>query len=342
MLNRKPLLIIVLLFVLAFEGIAQDAQFSQFYSAPLYLNPAFAGATKQGRVGVNYRNQWPSLPTNAFVTYSAYFDYFLERYNSGVGVIVNADREGIAGLRMYDISVIYAYQLELTDWLTFRPGFQFGYDFRTYNYNNLIFPDQINEAGIISGGTNEPLDGGLVRFFDLALGGVFYTPDAWLGVSVHHVNSPNQSIAGAVEPLQQRISVHTGYKFRLTPLTIKRDLNQYVVERSIAPGVQYKRQGNFQQLDINTYVTYVPVFLGVGYRGMFLNSPRLNTNLSESVIVIAGYTFMGLNIGYSFDFPISSLGIASGGAHEISISLEFPRDPRIPPLNDRLIPCPKF
>src|SRR5688572_33466757 len=31
---------------------AQDPQFSQFYAAPLYLNPAFAGSTNQARAGI--------------------------------------------------------------------------------------------------------------------------------------------------------------------------------------------------------------------------------------------------------------------------------------------------
>ena len=46
---------------------AQDPQFSQFYAAPLYLNPAFAGSSELARVGINYRNQWPAMPGN-FVT----------------------------------------------------------------------------------------------------------------------------------------------------------------------------------------------------------------------------------------------------------------------------------
>ena len=38
---------------------AQDPAFSQFYANPLYLNPAFAGATPKGcpRANLNYRDQ---------------------------------------------------------------------------------------------------------------------------------------------------------------------------------------------------------------------------------------------------------------------------------------------
>ena len=58
---------------------AQDPQFSQFYAAPLYLNPAFAGSSQQGRVGLNYRNQWPGIDAN-FTTVSAFADFYLEDY----------------------------------------------------------------------------------------------------------------------------------------------------------------------------------------------------------------------------------------------------------------------
>ena len=75
---------------------AQDPQFSQFYAAPLYLNPAFAGSTGQARVGMNYRNQWPAIDAN-FNTISAYADFYLEDINSGVGALITRDREGVLG-----------------------------------------------------------------------------------------------------------------------------------------------------------------------------------------------------------------------------------------------------
>src|SRR6185369_11344180 len=72
---------------------AQDPQFSQFYAAPLYLNPAFAGATGQARVGANYRNQWPAIDAN-FTTISAFGDFYNESKNIGLGAIITKDREG--------------------------------------------------------------------------------------------------------------------------------------------------------------------------------------------------------------------------------------------------------
>ena len=66
---------------------AQDPQYSQFYAAPLYLNPAFAGSTGQNRMGINYRNQWPSIDAN-FNTISAFYDTYMEDINSGLGVLL--------------------------------------------------------------------------------------------------------------------------------------------------------------------------------------------------------------------------------------------------------------
>lgn len=65
MKNFKALLYIVLTFVLYSDANAQDPEFTQFYAAPVYTNPAMAGTGScngGGRVVLNYRNQWPSLP----------------------------------------------------------------------------------------------------------------------------------------------------------------------------------------------------------------------------------------------------------------------------------------
>ena len=50
-----------------------------------------------------------------------------------------------------------------------------------------------------------------------------------------------------------------------------------------------------------------------------------------------------LNIGYSYDITISKLGPGSGGSHEFSLVYSWPvRNPRKPPKDKMVIPCPDF
>ena len=54
---------------------AQDPHFSQFFSSPLTLNPAFTGKFfGTYRVAGNYRNQWPTI-NNAFTSATASVDF---------------------------------------------------------------------------------------------------------------------------------------------------------------------------------------------------------------------------------------------------------------------------
>jgi type IX secretion system PorP/SprF family membrane protein len=108
--QMRRILLILGIALLGIESVvmAQDAQFSQFYAAPLYLNPALAGGTNQTRVGLNYRSQWPAIDAT-FTTTSLFIDHFLEDYNSGVGFIISRDMEGLAGLRSLSIGAQYSY-----------------------------------------------------------------------------------------------------------------------------------------------------------------------------------------------------------------------------------------
>src|SRR5260370_7748782 len=93
----------LLIFVVCGTVTAQDPQFSQFYAAPLYLNPAFAGATGQARVGANYRNQWPAIAAN-FNTISAFADFYNKSKNVGFVAIITKDREVLLCLQSTSIA----------------------------------------------------------------------------------------------------------------------------------------------------------------------------------------------------------------------------------------------
>jgi type IX secretion system PorP/SprF family membrane protein len=321
---------------------AQDPQFSQFYAAPLYLNPAFAGNTQMSRFGINYRNQWPSIDAN-FTTYSAYFDHFFDRIRSGVGLIVTRDQEGIVGLRSTSVGAQYAYQLRLTDKLTFRPGTQLAVYNRNLNFDRLTFGDQWDpESQTFQNPTGEAATGESKTFFDLSFGGVLYSERFWFGYSVFHLNEPNQSILGAESRLPMKHSFHAGYKIPIGTGYGRKGFTKDGDERSITPTAQYKMQGGFNQLDLGIYSTLEPMVVGLWYRGIPFNAPN-NFTGSESIVLLLGYSYEKISVGYSFDYTISDLGIRSGGAHEISISYVLSlTDPRRPPADKLRIPCPKF
>ena len=71
--------VLALGFILSFNSTieAQDPHFSQFYTSPLTLNPALAGAIDDDqRFVLNYKNQWEALGTT-FRTYAASYDLAL-------------------------------------------------------------------------------------------------------------------------------------------------------------------------------------------------------------------------------------------------------------------------
>ncbi len=326
---------------------AQDPQYSQFYAAPLYLNPAFAGSTSQARFGINYRNQWPAIDAN-FTTISAFFDTYIEDKNSGVGVMLTRDREGILGLQSISLAAQYSYNLSLTDGLSFRPGVQVALYQRSVNFDKLTFGDQFDPAtgDVINPTSAEALGGGNKFFPDLSFGGLFYTPRAWLGVAAHHITQPNQSLVGEESRLPMKISAHTGIKFHFRPGVVGSGIYARPSERSIAPALQYRHQGQFDQMDIGAYLTLEPLIVGMWYRGVPFKKVNGFSN-NESIVLLLGFTKKGakdiLNIGYSYDYTISKLGPGSGGAHEFSLVYSWStRDPRKPPKDKLIIPCPDF
>lgn len=327
---------------------AQDPQFSQFYAAPLYLNPAFAGSTGQARAGINYRNQWPAIDAN-FTTMSAYFDYFIEDKNSGVGILLTRDMEGLAGLRSMSLGLQYSYELQITDFLGFRPGVQVALFNRDVNFDRLTFGDQFDPVtgDFINPTTAESFNTNFSKtFLDLSFGGVLFTKVAWLGVAANHLNQPNQSIIDEESKLPMKLSVHGGFKFFMKPGVIKNGIYSRTSERSIAPAFQYRHQGKFDQMDLGLYFTFEPLVLGTWYRGVPFKQVEGFVN-NESLVLLLGFMKLGgkdaINVGYSFDYTISKLGPGSGGAHEFSLVYTWPmRNPRKPPADKLVIPCPDF
>ncbi|RYD86435.1 MAG: type IX secretion system membrane protein PorP/SprF, partial [Sphingobacteriales bacterium] len=95
---RKRIIVIALLLVNTF-CFAQDHLYSQFFNAPIYLNPALNGQFEgKLRMSMIYRNQYTTIPGN-FNYISAAIDYNIPKFGGGFGLMFTRSSEGLAYLK---------------------------------------------------------------------------------------------------------------------------------------------------------------------------------------------------------------------------------------------------
>lgn len=321
-------------------GLAQDFQFSQFYATPLLMNPAFTGNTIQSRVSLNYRNQWAAVPNSlGFNTYSFSYDHNFASFNSGLGLQVIHDRAGTGQLQTTAVLFSYAYQIRMNRKFSIKPGLQFGLGNRHINFDELVFNDQL-QTGASTSAVSQEYNDRSRYYLDLNAGAIGFTKSMWFGFSLHHLNKPDISLLGNGDPLEMKFSAHAGYK-----LPLKKNIKKVVIS-ALTLTANYKSQGKRDQLDVGGYFSYVPIVFGLWYRGIPVKNIEKGLPNNDAIIVLVGFNKNGFRIGYTYDLTVSKLSAAtSGGAHEVSMSLEMAskKSQRQRRKRSRLfIPCPKF
>lgn len=343
--SMKRLLLVFTFFLALFESVelkAQDPQFSQFYASPLYLNPALTGSADRGRVGVNYRNQWPSL-SHSFTTTSAYLDYFSKAAESGVGVIFNEHREGFLDFRSMEVGGLYSYKLQVSSDVVLRTGVQLSYFRKDLNFEDLVFGNQIDIVnGQVYGPSGEVFEkGAMVDFLSASAGALLYTNMAWVGFSTHHINEPSQSFIDQESKLARKYSIHAGWKFRFSNGRRLRTVSYQFQERSATFAINYKMQGGYNQFDAGIQLYFQPLVLGGWYRGIPVQSVN-KVFKNESIIALVGLELNAdLSFAYSYDFTVSRLAGSTGGAHEFSLTLNFGKIVKRT-RRDTILPCFKY
>lgn len=324
---------------------AQDIQFSQYYQAPLFLNPGFTGITPQQRVVINNRVQWPNLP-QAYTTYAASYDIFVEELRSGFGMLLTTDKMGSAGWQTSTFNVLYSFKVRLTDKLVFSPGLVFGYGTHGIDQTKLRLGDGLEFERDGEYYSIDPDQGklGKQNYFDVGAGFLFYSRSLWLGASFHHMNKPNLSLLGDVSRLPMKTTIHGGARLNLSGGGPARNI---VRMSYLTPSFIIRTQGtSFSQMDLGVNYHIDPVSIGVWYRGkpILFEKSVIGGTQQDALILSMGLYFKSFNIGYSYDFTISEMQTTSGGAHEISFIYEFQSKPasRSVKKKYRLIPCPTF
>lgn len=329
----QSLLLLILVVVMGTTAQAQDPQYSQFYSNLVMLNPAFTGSGIGPRVAMNYRAQWVKIP-GYYKQFAFSYDqpvYFLGS-TQGLGVNFNSDVAGEGNLTKLNVTLNYAYMLEINDDHALRFGLSGGFQQASIDFFKLRFPDQIDPRNGFTGITNEPIGTYNANSLrpDVNAGIAYFNEYAWIGASVHHITEPLETFSGVFQgeeaKLPRKYSVTGGVRI---PIGGMRSRNSR--EISITPTFLYKMQGEFFQIDGGLYVNVEPMVFGVWYRHQ------------DAMIGLIGISIDRFNFGYSFDYTISDLTQSiSGGSHEVSVTMEFPYYRKPGRRKHRRMPCPKF
>ena len=310
---------------------AQDAQFSQYYSSSLYLNPALAGSEPDATFSSNYRQQWRSIvlpyTTNQVSIIMPYHvPKIKDSHKGGFGFSFYNDRAGDGNLKTLGVNLTGAYNIALSknglNYLSL--GLQGGFVQKSIDYTNLEWGSQynpyigfdpnatVNETNLMSTRLFPDANLGAIYYYNAAKNYHYTDFSAFVGVAGYHLNQPNESLVKSVNTkLPMLLKFHSGLEY---------NLSQKV---NIAPNGIVFYQNKLYQINTGCYLTYVV--------------RQTNTGIVNSTSLIFGAWYryhdsfigsIGLNnsfytIAFSYDMNSSSLSTYTKGrgAYELSLTL---------------------
>ncbi|MEY5000706.1 MAG: hypothetical protein RLZZ211_742 [Bacteroidota bacterium] len=317
-------LTLTFLFILAAgQLLAQDPTFTQFYSNPVYLNPALAGSSGCPRVALNYRNEWPQLTGN-YVTYAASYDSYFKNISGGVGLVALHDQQGQGTIQTSMIGASYSNYLKVNRKFRLMFGAQAAYYQKYLDWSQLTFGDMIDpRRGFIYQTGDVPRGDGHRGFFDVSAGIVGFSKNFYFGAAFHHLNRPDESMILGQSRLPVKITGHLGANIKLG------QRGRYSSSTFLSPNIIYQYQNGFQQLNVGAYLKYESFTIGAWYRN------------KDAFILTLGINTDKYRIGYSYDLTVSPLGNGiSGGSHEVSLGINLKC--KKPARDFRRISCPSF
>jgi len=327
-----PIVVILSMFMFISGSFCQDMNYSQYFSTPIYYNPAFTGINSGLRARFLFRDQWPSLPS-PFKSY--YFSADLGDRNlpgsGGIGLMINQDTPGAGLIKNFGAAITIGVRIPITDFMVSQVGIKAGIMQRTVNWGDLVFTDQLSSKyGNIYQSQFIPPDQSKRTVPDFAVGGVlqFMNPEGNIngnvGFAVDHIFQPDVSFLSTGSSQYPRKFVG---QFDLVISTGQGGSSSSMMRASDEPlkfniGGIYQNQANLNSLQVGLNLLKYNVYLGAWYK------TTMTGVVNSAMALVAGYRYnfyddMNIKFMYSYDLQISGALQGTGGAHEISLILEL-------------------
>jgi len=329
---KHSIILALMILGLQMRTFAQDPLFTQYFSVPLYYNPAFTGIGTGLRARFNFRDQWPNLP----VDYRAY--YFSADIGDrnlpgagGIGLMINSDNEGVGFISNLEAALSVGVRIPITSLIVAQIGIKASIRQKTINWDEFVVTDQLDpKYGLIYvSGFTRP-DANKRTFPDFAVGGLVQFSSSsgningTAGFAADHLFQPDESfLTTSSAPLPRKWVGHAELVITAAGTGSTSLYSRGVDEAlKINPGIIFINQNKLSNIQAGLNLIKYNIYLGAWYKGTF-GGPT-----SNSVALLAGYRYMfaedmSIKFMYSYDLPMSGAMLGTGGAHEISLVLEF-------------------
>lgn len=278
-----------------------DAVLSQYYEMPAYYNPGAIGTTDFLQIRGGGRMQWVGID-HAPTTFLGGANMPVKFLNQRLGVGLLMQQEGIGLYSNLSIGAQLAYKRKLFKG-ELSIGVQLGFVDEKFKGSKVELPD--DDDYHTSGDDAIPNTDVNGNAFDVGIG-AFYTHKLfWAGVSVTHATSPTitmnaESGQGAQEHNYEFQIGRNVYFMAGSNIPLKNTLFE------LMPSVLYRTDFQFWTVEATARARYAKFLtFGVGYR------------YNDAVVATVAAEYKGFFVGYSYDYPISSISKISSGSHEI-------------------------
>jgi len=321
-LKTKLRLLIPVLLLGSISLRAQDIHFSQFYNAPMTMNPALTGMSK-GDIRLNglYRSQWKTA-NSPYKTFDVsaekkFYNINHDRWWFSAGINLFHDRAGAGHLtnNRAMLTGSYTRMLDRNSFMTL--GAAVGLGQRSFDLGNLTFDNMWNgDVFDPNRPANEAFDDTNIFFPDLGTG--LNLRRQWprsrtkmdLGAGIFHLNKPNQSFYK-----NDRSNLPLRASYYIMPTV------QVNEKGDIVGAATAQNQGEYFEALVNVGYRYhistqrskeIAVQLGFGYR---FNS------IGDALMPAAELHYRDLMVGLSWDMNVSKFSTATrhNGGPEIAI-----------------------
>ncbi|MBO7133848.1 MAG: PorP/SprF family type IX secretion system membrane protein [Bacteroidales bacterium] len=334
---RHTLCLLLIIIVCRIACFAQDTHFTQYYATPLVFNPAATGLFDENlRLSNNYRTQWSAVGV-PYQTVSVSVDApfrFRGKSGLGVGFMFLHDKSGGTKLVADKFMLSLSYLLRINQSNVFSIGLQGGYVSKHFTLDGITLPSQYNpETGYYD--VNLPnnvtdMDMSL-GYFDMHAGvaysGKFQKVEPTVGLSVLHLNAPQETYCNTNSKLTPRMLINGEVRILCN--------KSWAAIPHILTTFNKKTEemlfGALAERQIPTKAI-TSVFFGASGRTSFSNF--------DAAMLTAGLTFYGITVGASYDINLSKLMQATNarGAFEISLIYKL----KIEKKNYITLPCDRF